>query len=161
MTSFIIQGTSKPSPKPEKNTRSSLSLSTLHIFSTRLRPPHTAPAARFTPYINTTPYPLLSYCFSTNTRTNLGIGGPLANTPRVWFIYSNLFYRNRGRERRKIKGWRIQKWIFSHEDFCTNIWCFHWEHELYSTRAQGIRSSYFPIHRNLPNNHGWKQAHEE
>ncbi|CAL2242239.1 unnamed protein product [Prunus armeniaca] len=51
MTSFIIQGTSKPTPKPEKNTRSSLSLSTLHIFSTQLRPPHTAPASRFTPYI--------------------------------------------------------------------------------------------------------------
>ena len=101
MTSFIIQGTSKLTPKPEKNTRSSLSLSTLHIFSTRLRPPHTAPAARFTPYINTTPYPLLSYCFSTNTRTNLGIGGPLANTPRVWSSYWFYFAGRRRRRRRK------------------------------------------------------------
>ncbi|CAL9011568.1 unnamed protein product, partial [Prunus brigantina] len=55
---------------------------TTHGFG---RPVHT---------IHTIPYTLLSYCFPTNTRTNLGIGRPLANTPRVWSIYSSLIYRN-------------------------------------------------------------------
>ncbi|BBG97199.1 Protein kinase superfamily protein [Prunus dulcis] len=40
-------------------------------------------------------YPLLSYCFPTNTQTNLGIGGPLANTPRE--------SRKREKEDRRLK----------------------------------------------------------
>ena len=95
--------------KPEKIPEAlSLSLSTLHSPYSL----HTAPATTHGsghPVHTTiqTPYPLLSYCFPTNTRTNLGIGGPLANTPRVWSIYSNLFYRNREGERRKIEDSRI------------------------------------------------------
>ncbi|CAL8124168.1 unnamed protein product [Prunus armeniaca] len=129
MTSFIIQGTSKPNPKPEKNTRSSLSLSIIYIFSPRLRRPHTAPAARFTPYIQ------------------LRIGGLLANTPGCG-LFTLVFFKGNEKEREgrsKVEGSRSE----------------YSPHELYSTHAQGIRSSYFPIHRSLPNNHGWKQAHEE
>lgn len=73
---------------------------------TRLQPPG-SPRERIPP----STLAIVVY-LSRSNRTNLGIGGPLVNTPWVWFIYSCSFFRNRRREKMKLEGRRIYMRIF-------------------------------------------------
>ena len=75
-----------------------------------------ASAARFTPHIQLRTI-FVSYCFPTNTWTNLGIRGPLAKPPRVWSSYFNLFCREK--ETTKKKGESID-WVFSWDENCSH-----------------------------------------
>ncbi|CAL8162665.1 unnamed protein product [Prunus armeniaca] len=70
-----------------------LAVVTLSLSHIRLRPPHTASTTRFTPYIYLRT--LLIAIVPSNTRTNLGIGGPLANTPPVWSFTPYCFARRK------------------------------------------------------------------
>ena len=72
-------------------------------------------------HIEHIPYSILAIISIQIDWTDLGIGGPLANTPRVWSSY--LFYFA-GRKRRRRRKWNLSNRIFSWGNFLPQIGAF-------------------------------------